>query len=82
MSLEEKLAALREGAKTRVPEAQRTIMGQATQALRESGILDGVIRAGARLPEFALANARGAVVRSTDLLAKGPVVLTVFRGTW
>ena len=34
------------------------------------------------LPEFALKNADGVEVLSSDLLAKGAVVLTVFRGVW
>ena len=33
-------------------------------------------------PAFALPNAAGETVRSADLLAKGPLVLTIFRGVW
>ena len=51
-------------------------------SLRASGILDGVIKVGHRLPPFALQNAFGQEVRSSELLANGPLVLTVFRGTW
>ena len=82
MSLEEKLAAIREGAKKRIPEDKRAEMGRATKELRESGIMDGVIKVGDTLPEFALGNANGDTVTSSDLLARGPVVLTVFRGVW
>ena len=82
MSLEEKLAAIREGAKARVPEEKRAVMGQATEDLRASGILDGTAKVGDTLPAFALDSARGAEVRSDQLLARGAVVLTVFRGSW
>jgi hypothetical protein len=68
MSLEEKLAAIREGAKARVPEEKRAVMGQATKDLRETGILDGVIGVGDTLPPFALASARGGEVTSGELL--------------
>ena len=82
MSLEEKLAAIRAAGAERIPAEKRAIMGQATQDLRESGIMDGVPKLGDPLPAFALKNADGVEIRSPDLLAKGAVVLTVFRGVW
>lgn len=82
MSLEEKLAAIREGAKKRVPEEQREIMANATKALKASGILDTTIKVGDRLPPFSLKNQNDETVSSSDLLAAGPLVLTVFRGSW
>ena len=42
----------------------------------------GAIKVGDRLPEFSLGNTDGATVHSTELLGKGAVVLTVFRGKW
>jgi peroxiredoxin len=44
--------------------------------------MDRVIKVGDPLPAFALPNAYGQEVRSADLLAKGPLVLTFFRGSW
>jgi hypothetical protein len=82
MSLAERLDTIRAGAATRVPAEQRAIMARATEDLRHSGILAEVIKPGDRLPAFALANARGETVRSAELLAHGPLVLTVFRGSW
>ena len=82
MSLAEKLDALREGSKKRMPEEKRAVMGQATADLRASGILDRVAGVGSRLPDFSLTNAGGQMVQSADLLAMGAVVLTVFRGSW
>jgi hypothetical protein len=82
MSLAERLDTIRAGSVARVPPEQRAVMLRATEELRNSGILAGVIKPSARLPEFALANAQGATVRSADLLAKGPLVLTVYRGAW
>ena len=80
--LAERLARIQEGADQRIPPDKRAIMHRATNELRASGIMDGVIKVGDPLPGFALNNSRGREVRSADLLAKGPVVLTVFRGTW
>ena len=82
MSLEEKLAAIREGAKKRLPDEVRAEMGRATRELRASGILDRAIKIGDRLPGFSLANRTGETVTSAGLLAAGPLVLTIFRGSW
>ena len=82
MSLAERLDAIRASGAKRIPADKRAVMGAATQALRESGIERGFIKVGDRLPDFALDSARGRVVRSADLLGRGAVVLTVFRGHW
>ncbi|MCG8546866.1 MAG: peroxiredoxin family protein [Alphaproteobacteria bacterium] len=82
MTLAAKLDALREGSAKRIPEDKRAVMHRATDDLRKSGILDRVAKVGDPLPPFALNNAQGTEVKSADLLAKGAVVLTVFRGSW
>ena len=82
MSLKEKLAALKAGSKDRIPAETRATMQRATEDLQHSGILDRVIAAGTKLPEFALPNTAGETVRSTQLLQQGPLVLTVYRGVW
>lgn len=82
MSLEQKLAEIRAGAVTRIPPAALVTMQAATATLRASGIMDGTIKVGARLPPFALSNQRGTVVDSPTLLARGGIVLSVFRGHW
>ena len=56
-----------------------------TRPLPTSSLRVRPIRAtqgGARAPKFALPNAHGQLVRSSDLLAKGPLVLTFYRGIW
>ena len=78
----ERLDAIRQGADNRIPVDKRAIMHRATDDLRASGIMDGVIKVGDQLPAFALKNAFGQEVRSSELLANGPLVLTVFRGSW
>ena len=82
MSLENTLGGIREASTKRIPGEKAAIMHRATEELRASGIMDGVIKVGATLPAFALPNAYGQEVRSADLLARGPMVLTFFRGTW
>jgi peroxiredoxin len=52
------------------------------QSLRDAGVGGGALKAGDAAPEFALANADGQIVASSELLAKGPVVLSFYRGKW
>jgi hypothetical protein len=82
MTLEESLATIRAASGKRQSPENQAIMHRATEDLRASGILDSVIKVGDPLPAFTLQNARGREVRSSDLLARGPLVLTVFRGSW
>jgi hypothetical protein len=82
MSLEDMLKGTREALAKRFPADKAAIMYRATEELRASGIMDRVIKVGDKLPNFALPNADGREVRSADLLANGPLVLTFFRGTW
>ena len=50
MTLAEKLDALRESSAKRVPAEKRAVMHHATEALRASGALDRVAKAGDCLP--------------------------------
>jgi AhpC/TSA family len=82
MSLEQKLAATRAAATSRIPSERQAIMHRATEDLRNSGILDRIAPVGSRMPAFDLANHDGRRVSSEDLLAGGPLVLSFFRGSW
>jgi len=82
MNLAEKLKGIRDAAEQRIPAEKWAVMHRRTEELRNSGIMDRVIRIGDRMPPFALPNQNGAIINSADLLARGAVVLTVFRGHW
>jgi hypothetical protein len=82
MSLEEKLAGIREMAKTRQTPEVRAVMHQATEDLRASGIMDRVVKAGAPAPDFTLPNVAGQPVSLAAQRARGPVVLSFYRGRW
>jgi hypothetical protein len=82
MSLEESLAKLREASAGKIPEEIHMKMGAATKAIKESDIMDGVIKVGDKLPSFNLPNSKGVMVSSDDLLAKGNLVVTIYRGHW
>ena len=82
MSLEEKLAATRAASAQRIPPDRAAIMERATEDLRQSGILDRVLKVGAKMPAFDLANHDGSRVSSRDLVGAGPLVISFFRGSW
>jgi hypothetical protein len=82
MSLADKLAATRAASDGRISPAKAAIMHRATEDLRRSGIMDRIAKVGSAAPAFALANHDGSRVASADLLARGPMVLSFFRGSW
>ena len=83
MSLQDKLDAFKadfEGKKA--PPEVVAVMHKTTADLIASGQAERTLKVGARAPIFALPNAHGELVRSADLLARGPLVLTFYRGIW
>jgi hypothetical protein len=82
MTLTERLDSIREGAKARIPPEARAIMERSIEDLRASGIMQRIARVGQPAPGFALPGAAGQTVDLRDLLARGPVVLSFYRGRW
>lgn len=83
MSLQEKLDAFRaDFLANRAPAGVPEIMARATQALIDSGQADRALKAGDRAPAFNLPDPDGRPVVAGDLLAKGPLVVTFYRGVW
>ena len=82
MSLAKRLEAIRVSFASKVPEEIKSVMSRATQDLRDSGILDGVVGPGSAAPNFSLVASNGETVTLESLRAKGPVVLSFFRGNW
>ena len=87
MSLQARLDAIKEAGRAKVfppevPADVRQIMGRSTQALIDSGAAGRALKVGDKAPEFALEDADGTVVRSADLLARGPLVVSFYRGVW
>ena len=82
MSLKDKLDAMREAAKGRIPPEVRAVMERAIDDLRRSGILARVPKVGDHAPDFTLPNAQGEPVSLAGLRARGPVVLSFYRGRW
>jgi peroxiredoxin len=58
------------------------LMHRATAELVASGQALNARKAGDKAPDFALKDPEGHVVSSTELLAKGPLVVSFYRGVW
>ena len=82
MSLEQQLAAIRDGATKQIPVGNLATMHRATEQLQQSGLAERALGVGDQMPEFSLRGEAGNEVRSADLLTRGPLVLTFFRGVW
>ncbi len=52
------------------------------ESVAASGIYERAVKTGAKAPDFTLNNAQGEPTRLGELLKKGPVVLTWYRGGW
>jgi hypothetical protein len=57
-------------------------MHRATAELRASGIEERALTVGDRAPSFSLFNQDHVEVTSADLLHRGPLVVSFFRGHW
>lgn len=87
MSLQEKLDAFKADFKAgkppfNAPPDIHPVMERATAELIASGQAGRAIKAGDRAPQFSLKDQDGNAVSSADLLAKGPLVVTFYRGVW
>ena len=82
MTLRERLDAMREASKARIPAEVRTVMLRNVDDLRASGIMRRITPVGATAPDFALPDAAGRTVSLAELRARGPVVLSFYRGRW
>jgi peroxiredoxin len=81
MSLTQSLAALRAKYAGLRPEIIRT-MERHIEELRTNGALDNVLKPRDRVPQFTLESANGTTVSSGELLRKGPLVVSFYRGKW
>lgn len=82
MSLAEKLKEKKAGFVSQVPAEVLEKMMRAGAELKDSGIAERALGVGAKAPTFNLENQDGTTVSSEELLGKGPMILTFYRGKW
>jgi hypothetical protein len=78
MSLKDRIAEF-DAKRNRPPEIV-AILKRGNKIVQESGAAG--LRIGERVPDFALPNQQGEMVRLSDRLSRGPVVLSFYRGVW
>ena len=82
MTLQEKLSSRKSRFEASAPPEVLSVMHRATEELRNSGIMDAILKAGDKAPAYRLPNAKGEEVSSKDLLSKSLLVISFYRGKW
>ena len=80
--LQDQLDEITANTRTLVQPERLAINERAVEDLFATGIEQHILPVGAKAPDFTLSDASGRVVKSSDLLALGPVILNFFRGRW
>jgi peroxiredoxin len=83
MSLQDKLDAFKaEFEAKKAPPEVVAVFHKSTADLIASGQATRALKVGDRAPAFTLPDAEGAIIASAELLTKGPLVVTFYRGAW
>ncbi|HEX8812951.1 MAG TPA: peroxiredoxin-like family protein [Terracidiphilus sp.] len=81
-SLQDQLDEITSNTRRLVQAERLAISERSVEDLFASGIEERILPVGAQAPEFALRDAAGKLVRSSDLLSVGPLIVKFFRGRW
>lgn len=80
--LQQQIRAFQEEFLPKIPQEIVTTLQSTTEDLVRTGIAKRSLHEGDKAPDFALPNVRGQEMRLSDLLARGPAVVTFYRGAW
>jgi peroxiredoxin len=82
VSLKERLENVNRLTAERLPRELRDAFEALIGRLKACDVTALSVKAGDRIPDFMLPNSEGRLVSSAELLARGPLVLSFFRGAW
>jgi len=82
MGLTAQINALKQQLGSEIPREILVEIGQFVKGLAQSGIEQAACRAGDVIPAFSLPDVSGRQVSSGEILARGPVVISFYRGVW
>ena len=82
MSLQDEIKAFNEEIMPSIPAEVISAMTRAAEDLAASDIVNRALSTGDTMPSFSLPNIHGQVVTSENLLSKGPLVVSFYRGSW
>ena len=80
--LQDRLDGIRKGFEKKAPPEALEVMHRATRDLAEAVAAEPGLGVGDAAPAFTLPDQDGNLVDSAARLAKGPLVVTLFRGHW
>ncbi len=80
--LQDQLDEITTRTRTLVQPERLAIGERSVEELFSTGIEQRILPIGATAPDFALPDFSGKLVRSSDLLALGPLIVNFFRGRW
>ncbi len=82
MSLNAQLTKMKqERTAKRAPAAQK-LLDEEAKRVAQLGLVNNSLTVGHKAPTFTLTNTLGKHITSSDLLVKGPVVISFYRGAW
>lgn len=82
MSLKAQIDAYNVQKEANLPADVLALMNTTNEELIAQHVRDNALQVGQKVANFSLANHRGDTVALTDLLAKGPVIISFYRGGW
>jgi peroxiredoxin len=82
MNLRTQLQEMSEKFAQQIPPAVAAKMKKAVDDLKGSGIVETSVKEGAKAPDFPVPTATGKTVNSSEYWAKGPTVVSFYRGGW
>ncbi|MGO2291567.1 MAG: peroxiredoxin-like family protein [Pseudoalteromonas sp.] len=82
MNLTAQIAAYEEQKKAKMPSDILDVMNQTTELLVSKHIADKALRIGDKVADFTLPDQNGKAIKLSNLLAKGPIVVSFYRGGW
>ena len=80
--LQEQISAFQQQVLPKLPKEVLETFEKTTTDLVRSGIAERSLRVGEKAPDFVLANTHGQQVKLSEVLKKGPAVVTFYRGGW
>jgi peroxiredoxin len=80
--LQDQLDEITANTRNLVQPERLAINERAVEDLFSTGIEQHILAIGAKAPDFALPDSSGRLVKSSDLLALGPLIISFFRGRW
>jgi len=82
LNLKKEIEKLKEELSSKTIEESKKIMREAADNLLDLKIQENALKVGEQLPEFELKNAVGKNINIYEILSKGPLVISFYRGSW